>query len=781
MFIQRFQSQSFWRSYFVLVVALTLTACAAFYGAQEAHEQDRVRFERMTDRTHDAMTVRLRTYVAVLRGGAGLIHASASQRSGTTTGQPFKGQSPVSRYLIGRTSFRNYARQLRLQVDFPGIQGIGFSARVPAGQNDEFVAALRRENTAFHIWPELKAEFGPDWHSIVYLEPMDERNRAAIGFNMYSEPTRRAAMQKARDSGEAAASAKVLLKQEITPDKQSGFLIYIPVYQGAQPPLNLSARRTQLVGFVYSPFRAGDFLENLLDEPTQERLLFQLYDDVAATPSHLLYQSATLPSGYAPQYSRDVTVYAAGRNWNLRMMTRPAFDSDSSDFLVPFIIIAGLFISIMLFAVTWTQAVAYNQAEQTAQELRQSEIKREKLLASEHQARLQAEEASRSKDEFLAVVSHELRTPLTSILGWAGLIRNSPLDEENRQRGLQTIERNAQAQAQLIEDLLDMSRIVSGRIRLESESVDVVPILDAALDAVRPAAQAKSIELWRHYDLPVGCVVGDAQRLQQIVWNLLTNAIKFTPNGGRVELLLSRSHEGDNEYFEIRVKDSGIGMEPEFVPHAFDRFRQADASATRSHSGLGLGLSIVRHLTEMHGGEVSAHSQGKNQGSTFTLRLPVLKERPAREDTTPQESNQAISTTTEMDNDIITGRLHGKKILVVEDEADTRQMIGTILQAHGVQVQAVESAAEALRTISSWKPDILVSDIGLPGEDGYSLMRRVRALPSKQGGTIPALALTAFARESDRLTAIEAGFQRYLTKPVSPRQLAATIASLLSD
>ena len=780
--MRRLQPHSFWRPYFVLVLSLALTACAAYYVADAAYEQDRLRFERMADRTRDAMTARLRTYIAALRGCAGLVHANNLQRFGGGT-QP----KQVSAYLIGREAFRNYVGQLRLQSDFPGIQGIGFTVRVPTGQKNEFLAKMRRANAGFRMWPTQKVQSGQEWHSILYLEPMDQRNRAAIGYNMYSEPTRRTAMQKAGDSGDAAASGKVLLKQEITPDKQSGFLIYIPVYRGSQVPRDRQARRTQLLGFVYSPFRAGDFLETLLDEPTQERLLFQLYDGLTPTQRNLLYQSATVPVGYRPAYNRTVTVRAAGRTWTLRVMTRPKFDHDSNAFLVPFIIVSGLIVSLLLFAVTWTQAVAYHRAEQTTQELKQSEVKRERLLASEHEARLQAEEANRAKDEFLAVVSHELRTPLTSILGWASLIRNSPFHEENLRLGLETIERNARAQSQLIEDLLDMSRVVSGRMRLDTEAVSLVPILDAALDAVRPAAQAKNIQLWRRYDALDATnarVLGDSDRLQQVVWNLLTNAIKFTPEDGRIELSLQHVKKDNKEIFEMSVKDNGIGMEPEFVLHAFERFRQADGTATRSHSGLGLGLSIVRHLVEMHGGEVHAYSEGQGLGSTFTVRLPVLAEAPAQ-GTLQNKLDASVERQADLQlenkNGLVEGRLRGKKVLVVEDEPDARRMIGAILQAHGAHVQAVNSVPAALQMLASWQPDILVSDIGLPGEDGYSLMRQVRALPLEEGGAIPALALTAFASANDRHRALDAGFQSYLAKPISPLQLAETVALLSGD
>jgi signal transduction histidine kinase/ActR/RegA family two-component response regulator len=381
--------------------------------------------------------------------------------------------------------------------------------------------------------------------------------------------------------------------------------------------------------------------------------------------------------------------------------------------------------------------------------------------ANEREARRQAEEANRLKDEFLATLSHELRTPLNAILGWAQMLRSGRLDEATTERAVETIERNAKAQAQLIADILDVSRIITGKLRLELGPVELPHVIEAALDSVRPAADAKEIHLAVRLDPQLPPLLGDANRLQQVVWNLLSNAIKFTPRGGRVEVELRQSGPG----VEVRVSDTGIGIRPDFLPYVFDRFRQAESSTTRAHGGLGLGLSIVRHLVELHGGTVAVESPGEGQGTTFIVHLPV---RSAALAVDRRQSHPAWSAPP----------LDGLHVLVLEDEADTRELVTLTLTQGGAQVTAVPSAAEALAALDRSLPDVLVSDIGVPGEDGYSLLRKLRAREPARGGLVPAVALTAYARTEDRLQAFTAGFQMHLAKPVDPAELVAVVASL---
>ncbi|WP_416212128.1 PAS domain S-box protein [Nostoc sp. ChiVER01] len=400
---------------------------------------------------------------------------------------------------------------------------------------------------------------------------------------------------------------------------------------------------------------------------------------------------------------------------------------------------------------------------------KQAEQEREQLLKREQTARADAEAANRMKDEFLATLSHELRTPLNAVLGWAQLLRNRKFDETTTARALETIERNTKSLAQLIEDVLDVSRIIRGTLHLNIHRVKLVPLVEAAIDTVYPAAQAKEISINCKFDPEVGVVVGDGNRLQQVVWNLLSNAVKFTPKGGRIDVQLERIESS----VQIRVSDTGVGIAAEFLCHVFERFYQQDSSITRSHGGLGLGLAIVRHLVELHGGTVSAESPGIGQGATFIVNLPM---KAVYVDANTAEQLSPVGDTQDTNNYL--PKLDDLRVLIVDDEADARHLLTTILGQYGAQVMAAPSASDALLALQEFRPHILVSDIGMPQEDGYTLIRQIRALPADQGGRIPAVALTAYARAEDRTQALLAGFQLHVPKPVNPGELAAVIANL---
>ena len=381
-------------------------------------------------------------------------------------------------------------------------------------------------------------------------------------------------------------------------------------------------------------------------------------------------------------------------------------------------------------------------------------------------ARADAERANRMKDEFLATLSHELRTPLNAILGWAQVLRLKATLPAELAPGLEVIERNARAQGHIIEDLLDMSAIVSGKVRLELARVDLAEVVRAALQTAAPTAAAKNLALESRLDPPAGAVVkGDANRLQQVLWNLLSNAVKFTPTGGRIEVSLAPSFAGSA--FEIRVADTGEGIEPQILPFIFDRFRQADASMTRRVGGLGLGLSIARQLVELHGGSVRAESAGAGRGAAFTVSLPRSQAPDEHPAVLPRAPRGAA------DDDIA-----GLRVLVVDDDRDARDLLRRLLEEHAVQVTTAASAAEAARHLRERRFDVLVSDIGMPEEDGYALLRRVRAMGAERGGDVPAVALTAYARSEDRVQAMRAGFQTHLAKPLEPAELIATLANL---
>jgi signal transduction histidine kinase len=375
--------------------------------------------------------------------------------------------------------------------------------------------------------------------------------------------------------------------------------------------------------------------------------------------------------------------------------------------------------------------------------------------------------ANQAKDEFLATLSHELRTPLTAIFGWAQMLRGGKLDEPTFRRALDSIERNARMQVQLIDDLLDISRIITGKLRLQVRPVELGPVIEAATDAVQPAAEAKGIVLVRQIQPKAGLVSGDPDRLQQVVWNLLSNAIKFTSKGGEVTVSVLRVDSS----VEVSVTDTGQGIDADFLPYVFDRFRQADSTTTRRYGGLGLGLSIVRHLVEMHGGTAMAESAGLGRGATFKARFPLVGVR-AFEDA---GSGGSVGKGPAL---VGAPSLSGVEVLVVEDEPETRELLVAVLAQCGAAVKAAASASGAMETLQHWRPDVLISDIGMPGEDGYELIKKIRTREGEADRRIPAVALTAYARAEDRVRALSAGFQFYVPKPVEPTELAAVVASL---
>ncbi len=410
-----------------------------------------------------------------------------------------------------------------------------------------------------------------------------------------------------------------------------------------------------------------------------------------------------------------------------------------------------------------TLARLYESATKARAEAERAATEKERLLR-------QAEESSRLKEEFLATISHELRTPLSAILGWARMLRMGQLSKEDAAKALDTIERNARAQAQLVDDLLDVSRIITGKLRMDVRPSDPNAFIEAAVESVRPAAEAKGVRVQKVMDTGLLSIPGDPVRLQQVVWNLLSNAIKFTPRGGRVQIRSERV----NSHLEIVVSDTGQGISSDFLPHVFDRFRQADQKTSRQHGGMGLGLSIVRHLVELHGGTVSAMSEGEGQGATFTVTLPITavyqidssggRVHPAARELLPA-------------NDC-TDRLDGLTILVVDDEPDTRDLLKQGLEFCGATVRVAGSAAEAVDALVASVPDILISDIGMPGIDGYDLIRQVRGLPADSGGKVAAVALTAYTRIEDRLQALRAGYDMHVPKPVELAELVAVAASV---
>jgi PAS domain S-box-containing protein len=409
-------------------------------------------------------------------------------------------------------------------------------------------------------------------------------------------------------------------------------------------------------------------------------------------------------------------------------------------------------------------------------ERKRMELEREQLLAAAQAAQKEAEQANRLKDEFLATASHELRTPLTAVVGWSRMLRTGKLDAENSARAVESIERNATLQTKLIDDLLDVSRIITGKLTLDRRPLEIAHVVSDAVNTVRPAADAKNIAIETSFDAEAEPVLGDANRLQQVLWNLLSNAVKFTPKNGRIEVALQRV----NSEVQVSVGDSGEGISSEFLPYVFDRFSQGDGKSTRSHTGLGLGLAIVRQLVELHGGTVKAHSDGPGRGATFKLRLPVLSINLV------PGSKSALSDSTLTGARVTDGlsiecppRLDGVRVLVVDDDSDTRQMLKAVLSECHADVITAASVAEAIKEIEQRKPDVLVSDLGMPEQDGYELIKQVRNTESADNAArVPALALTAYAKAEDRVRALAGGYQVHLAKPVEPAEFVLVVANL---
>jgi CheY-like chemotaxis protein/two-component sensor histidine kinase len=402
-------------------------------------------------------------------------------------------------------------------------------------------------------------------------------------------------------------------------------------------------------------------------------------------------------------------------------------------------------------------------------------------LRREQEARRQAEEASRLKDEFLATISHELRTPLNAILGWAQMLDSGKFNETDTGRAVKTIYRNAKSQAQLIEDILDVSRIITGKLRIETEPTTLVPIIQTAIETLRPSIEAKKIKLQMRLDFETKTVFADANRMLQVFWNLISNAVKFTPEGGRVNVEL----ENEKRQIKIIVSDSGQGISPEFLPFVFDRFRQADGTSTRAHGGLGLGLSIVRHIVELHGGTVDVFSAGAGAGTAFTVCLPISEAANGNENNTDDDLELEFFPLQKQTSDVSAiengAELEGLRVLLIDDEKDTLEMLSAMLRHGGAEVKPQTNVTDALEAIKEWIPQIIISDIGMPEMDGYVFIERLRTLPRDKGGSIPVIALTAYAGSNEKERILSSGFQMYLPKPVVLSELFGALTALTKE
>ncbi len=848
---QFFQPRRAWIPFFVLLVGLGITALATTYVHRTTAQRNQSQLDHVVEEVRNDIIARMDASIGYLRAGAGL----------------FAGSEEVTReewfQFVERLECRRYA---------PGIQGIGFSLRIPPDQQQEVLRELRAAVPGARLWPEHQQ---PERHVIVYLEPMaDERNIRALGYDMYQDPTRREAMDRARDEGVPIASGKVRLVQEAgerTP--QEGFLIYVPVYEQGPMPRSLEERRSQLRGFVYSPYRMDDLLSGIFRNHTNRTVRFDVFDGNQSTAQNQMHRSAAIGS-QTPRFHTTRPLNIAGKTWTLEFWSLPQFELEIGRDLTPFVLAAGVVLSGTLFMVTRSQTAARQTAEQIAGALRANEqalklsesrfrrladsnligvvfcdiqgkisranleffrlikhdreqvlsgrVRMDTLTAPEfrpadavalaqlrtvgaaepyekellrpdgscvpvligmamlegstsecvafcidlseskqaahelERAKDLAESANRAKDQFLAVLSHELRTPLTPVLALATAGQNDPDLPEYIRADFATIRRNVELEAKLIDDLLDLTKIGRGKIRLHLETVDVHQAIRHAINVCSTDEVAmKRLTLQVELHAPRHHARGDPARLQQIFWNLLKNAVKFTPPQGRITVATSNDSTGS---IVVQVSDTGVGIDSQALPKIFEAFEQGDVAVERNLGGLGLGLAITKGLVQAHGGTISAHSDGPGRGSSFVVTLQsVATQAPPPLPSPPPPPEQPTRLS----------------ILLVEDHADTALALKRLLSSHGYEVRAADSVETALSMASEGEFDVIVSDLGLPDGSGLELMRQIRVM--RTGRPTRGIALTGFGMEEDVAKSREAGFSEHITKPVNFHNLQRAI------
>jgi signal transduction histidine kinase/ActR/RegA family two-component response regulator len=723
--------------YGLFTLACGLSLAASWYlsstAASTAESQARAEFLADAQQISRQIQSGLSTYMEVVRAGAVLLSADNE---------------------INGLEFRRFVDGLELPQRYPGMEGIGFVQCVRQQNLRRFLRIMDLDGNMINVWPQsTRDEHCPT----VFLEPNDRntRNQEAIGFDLSSEPALDQAMAVARDTGQPAVSRKLMDPAVWDKGWRGNVVLLIPVYRFAAPVRTVVARRRALIGFVFSPFNSVRLLQDLVTS-TIPPVALHVYDGPTPTPDNLLgWPSTPVPPGW---YEFSEVVQVAGREWLIAVKS-VGEPTGTVPQAARQTLVGGFILSLMLFLITRAQVRAWETAARHAAELRSSA---DALRESESQAQA----ANHAKDEFLATLSHELRTPSNVVLGWISMLRHGAVRGERLDHALEIIDRNARHQADLIDDLLDVSRIATGKLRLELRQLALAPIVAAVVESLRPGAEAKGVAMIAPAADDAFNILGDPDRLHQIVWNLIANAIKFTPPGGEVWVELR--HQA--RHATLTVRDTGIGIAPEFLPHAFERFSQADSSTTRTHSGVGLGLAIVRHLVALHGGTIHARSEGAGLGATFIVELPAVAASAA--------STSVIATLP------LTGfapssgpRLDGVRVLVVDDDPSTLELLTEALGTTGAQVTTSGSARDALERLRKTGIDVIVSDIAMPGEDGFWLMEHLRAVPGTVGRT-PAIALSALARSEDRTRAIEAGFQMHLAKPVQLGELQARVAAL---
>jgi len=720
----------------VFALALLVTGSMVAWLLRSIDMQDRTAFENEVARTLESVRERVDTTVTLLRGAAGLFSASE---------------------VVGRDEFRDYIERLLLRERYPGILGIGFSRRITPAELPALVEGMRAQGMAdFRVWP---AGPRPEYHAIVYLEPFDARNRAAFGFDMHTHAVRRAAMDAARDGAVAFASGKVTLVQEIEPDKQAGFLIYLPVYRGGTAPDSVAARRALLEGFVYSPLRIGDLLRGVRGTGLAE-IDYSVYDGERA-PGALMLSTRPADSSHQPRFVAERVLDVAGRPWLLRFTSRADFELLSNWWLLPWLAAVAVGTSLLLAWITWVQVRARQFAELAAAERRAhaAELRASEARERERSARLQQlaarlRAADRRKDEFLATLAHELRNPLAPIVSSLDVMQRSR-DPVQVERAREVAGRQARHMVRLIDDLLDLSRISRGTIVLQRETLPLARTVASAVETSRPLLEARQHRLVLGPVPDTLLVDGDPTRLSQVFSNLLNNAARYTEPGGEVRVALRR----DGNEAVAEVSDTGAGIAPEQLEAVFEMFVQA-GEGIEGHGGLGIGLTLVRQLVQLHGGSVSAHSDGPGQGSCFSVRLPLAATGADATTATPESVDAAA--------------VSPRRVLLVDDNADAAESLSAALRLDGHTVALAHDGPQALALARLFHPQLVLLDIGLPGLNGYEVARRLRAAPG--GEALRLVAITGWGQDADRERARAAGFDLHLTKPVDQQRLRASLA-----
>jgi two-component system, OmpR family, sensor kinase len=587
-------------SYLVLAVLIFLTLGVTYNFYKSAQNKDTLRFGNQVNRLTVSIDNRIKLYTAMLKGGRGFIETSKD---------------------LNRERFAVYVSSLNITNRYPGIQGIGYAQYFPASEQEDVLKRMKSEGyTDFRIFPEGRRDF---YTSIVFLEPLNERNRVALGYDMYSDPVRREAMKQARDTGEVSASGKVALIQANNEEDPAGFLLYLPIYKNGQMPDLIEDKEKNLRGFIYIPFRAKIFINEIYQSTPENDVRIQVYDGqitdenlLAETEANNQPKSAGLMN---ESFTATQDIDVGGRKWVLRYTTLPNFTEQSSVSWTPLILLCGISFSFLLFGMTYREAASRAKAQKIAAELFELQKERERLFENEKKAREIAEQANVTKDEFIAIVSHELKTPLNAIAGWTRILKTGDISDQTKNLALNKIDKNLRTQAGLVEQLLTYSDIISGRVNIDEKEFNLDKLFEEVCGDCEILTREKKIEFTKENFLNESYIRGEREKIKLALSNLFSNALKFTQSGGKLEA----SAKVFDDFAEIKIKDSGRGISSEFLPHIFEHYKQSETPNTRNYGGLGLGLAITKHIIELHKGKVFAESEGKDRGSIFTVRIPI--------------------------------------------------------------------------------------------------------------------------------------------------------------